>query len=30
MRTPLGHWFLNRRDALPGEDLPENPGYLPV
>jgi hypothetical protein len=30
MSTPLGHWFLNRRDALPGEDLPENPGYLPV
>jgi len=30
MRTPLGRWFLNRREALPGEDLPENPGYLPV
>ena len=29
-RTPLGNWFLERRDALPGEDLPENPGYLPV
>jgi hypothetical protein len=29
-RTPLGRWFLTRRDALPGEDLPENPEYLPV
>jgi len=29
-RTPLGRWFLERRDALPGEDLPENPEYLPV
>ncbi len=28
--TPLGRWFLARRDALPGEDLPENPEYLPV
>ncbi len=28
--TPLGRWFLTRRDALPGEDLPENPEYLPV
>ena len=28
--TPLGRWFLARRDALPGEDLPENPGYVPV
>lgn len=28
--TPLGRWFTARRDALPGEDLPENPGYLPV
>ena len=26
----LGRWFLARRDALPGEDLPEDPGYLPV
>jgi len=26
----LGRWFLARRDALPGEDLPENPEYLPV
>jgi DNA-binding transcriptional MocR family regulator len=29
-RTPLGRWFLTRRDALPGEDLPDNPEYLPV
>ena len=28
--TPLGRWFLARRDALPGEDLPNNPQYLPV
>ena len=28
--TPLGSWFLARRNALPGEDLPEDPGYLPV
>jgi hypothetical protein len=28
--SPLGRWFLARRDALPGEDLPENPEYLPV
>ncbi len=28
--TALGHWFTARRDALPGEDLPENPEYLPV
>ena len=28
--TPLGRWFTARRDALPGEDLPENPEYLPV
>lgn len=26
----LGRWFLARRDALPGADLPEDPGYLPV
>lgn len=26
----LGRWFLARRDALPGEDLPESPEYLPV
>jgi len=29
-QTHLGSWFLARRDALPGEDLPEDPGYLPV
>ena len=28
--APLGRWFLTRRDALPGEDLPENPEYAPV
>jgi hypothetical protein len=28
--TDLGRWFLDRRDALPGTDLPEDPGYLPV
>jgi hypothetical protein len=25
-----GKWFLARRDALPGTDLPEHPGYLPI
>ena len=28
--TPLARWFVKRRDALPGEDLPGNPEYLPV
>lgn len=28
--TTLGHWFLDRKDALPGEDLPEGGEYLPV
>jgi hypothetical protein len=28
--TDLGRWFLARRDALPGTDLPEDTGYLPV
>ena len=28
--TALNRWFLARRAALPGEDLPENPEYLPV
>ncbi len=28
--TQLGRWFLARRDALPGTDLPDDPGYLPV
>ena len=30
LETDLGLWFLARRDALPGADLPEDPGYLPV
>ena len=25
-----GRWFLTRRDALPGTDLPEDSGYLPI
>ena len=29
-KTPLGRWFLARRQALPGGDLPEDPRYLPV
>lgn len=28
--TESGRWFLDRRDALPGMDLPDDPGYLPV
>lgn len=28
--TALERWFLARRDALPGEDLPEGGDYLPV
>ena len=28
--TEAGKWFLARRDALPGIDLPEDPGYLPI
>ena len=28
--TESGRWFLARRDALPGLDLPEEPGYLPI
>lgn len=28
--TELGLWFIARRDALPGTDLPGDPGYLPV
>jgi hypothetical protein len=28
--TDLGRWFVARREALPGTDLPEDPGYLPV
>jgi hypothetical protein len=29
-QTDLERWFLARRDALPGTDLPEDPGYVPV
>lgn len=29
-QTEAGRWFLARRDALPGVDLPEDPGYLPI
>jgi hypothetical protein len=28
--TELGRWFAARRGALPGTDLPDDPGYLPV
>jgi hypothetical protein len=28
--TDKGRWFLARRDALPGTDLPDDPGYLPI
>ena len=28
--TERGRWFLARREALPGTDLPEDPSYLPV
>lgn len=28
--TALGLWFLARRDALPGTDLPDDPGYMPI
>ena len=28
--TEAGRWFLARSDALPGLDLPEDPGYLPI
>lgn len=28
--TELGQWFVARREALPGTDLPDDPGYLPV
>lgn len=28
--TALGAWFVDRRKALPGEDLPNTPDYLPV
>jgi hypothetical protein len=29
-QSELGRWFIARREALPGTDLPEDPGYLPV
>lgn len=28
--TDLGRWFVARRAALPGSDLPDGAGYLPV
>ncbi len=28
--TALGRWFIDRRGALPGGDLPEDSEYLPV
>jgi hypothetical protein len=28
--TEKGRWFLARREALPGTDLPDDPGYLPI
>ncbi len=28
--TEVGRWFLARRDALPGTDLPDDSGYLPI
>jgi hypothetical protein len=28
--SELGRWFLGRRDALPGGDLPDDPEFLPV
>ena len=28
--TEKGRWFLARRDALPGTDLTDDPGYLPI
>jgi hypothetical protein len=28
--TDAGRWFLSRRDALPGTDLPEDPAFLPI
>lgn len=29
-QSPLGRWFIARRDALPGSDLPEDPEFVPV
>ena len=28
--TETGRWFLARREALPGLDLPDDSGYLPI
>jgi hypothetical protein len=28
--TDAGRWFLARRDAMPGLDLPDDPEYLPI
>ncbi|MGF1472660.1 MAG: hypothetical protein ACFB50_13100 [Rubrobacteraceae bacterium] len=28
--SDFGRWFLARRDALPGGDLPEDTGYIPI
>ncbi|MGI8649749.1 MAG: hypothetical protein ACR2KW_05150 [Rubrobacter sp.] len=28
--TEFGRWFAARKDALPGSDLPDGSGYLPV
>lgn len=28
--TPLGRWFIARSESLPGDDLPDEPGYIPV
>ena len=28
--TEKGRWFLARRDVLPGTDLPDDHGYLPI
>jgi hypothetical protein len=30
LHTEKGRWFLARREALPGTDLPEDSGYLPI
>jgi hypothetical protein len=29
-RTPLGRWFVARCEALPGGDLPEDSGFVPI
>ncbi len=30
LETDRGRWFVARRDALPGTDLPDTPAYMPV